>query len=329
MQRLAMWLVAVALVSCQAPQPEGEPCEAGDCAKLLVCDEGTCRRCEDSSQCKARGECAISADLCVATEAGCSESQICKKDYRCTLKQGVCARRFEEPLIEAPTRRGPRPGLEGCPCGCDHSEQMLAELEAKPAPASLKAARKSLGVIADREDAGYITDAMVAHRLRLRAFERAKATDASTRAPRSEEATWARGLKRGGFVRQLLGDLAVRSEFLVFGRTLEIVNGKDKELAPCFRIWLELWNGTDRTLSIELPHLEGNATYDVRRWYLEDTDGEPWDGVLGPSELRSVLLIGYVTSPLEPGEVVSTKLMLNGHTLQETTRALGSWDAAP
>ena len=317
-------LIALSIASCEAPQPEGQPCETGDCAKLLVCDEGTCRSCEDSSQCKAVGECAISADRCVATEAGCRASKACEKESRCTLKGDACERRVED-HVEEKARRGPRDGSEGCPCGCDRSEEMLGQLEAGEEPASLQAARESLRVIAEREDAGYITDAMVSHRLGLRAFERGRSPNTPLRISRSEGAQALRD-GRAALPTRALGGLRVRSEFVVFGRTVETVNGREKELAPCFRLWLELEN-IGEAITLDLPGLEGSVPFDTRRWYLEGSDGEPWDGILEAGETRSVLLIGYVDSPLEPEALVDARFEVNGGSLGGTTRALGRWNA--
>src|SRR5262245_7787279 len=55
----------------------------------------------------------------------------------------------------------------GCPCQCDRSEDMAAELRARPGSEALAAIDKSLRTIAEREAAGYVTEAMIEHRLRL------------------------------------------------------------------------------------------------------------------------------------------------------------------
>src|SRR5262249_29680367 len=55
----------------------------------------------------------------------------------------------------------------GCPCGCDRSVSMVAELRDEGGPEAIRSIDDSLRTIAEREDAGYITERMVQHRLRL------------------------------------------------------------------------------------------------------------------------------------------------------------------
>src|SRR5512134_492570 len=60
----------------------------------------------------------------------------------------------------------------GCPCGCDRSETMAAELRTGKADDASSAIERSLATISEREAAGYITERMVLHRLRLLDLER-------------------------------------------------------------------------------------------------------------------------------------------------------------
>jgi hypothetical protein len=58
-----------------------------------------------------------------------------------------------------------------CPCGCDRSEAMVAELRKQGGVPAREAIRKALADIARRERRGYVTEQMIAHRLRLLALE--------------------------------------------------------------------------------------------------------------------------------------------------------------
>src|SRR5262245_4411294 len=55
---------------------------------------------------------------------------------------------------------------EGCPCNCDRSVAMAAEVRAQGGEPGLRAIDESLATISERERGGYITEAMIEHRLR-------------------------------------------------------------------------------------------------------------------------------------------------------------------
>ncbi len=56
---------------------------------------------------------------------------------------------------------------EGCPCGCDRSAKMAADLRKAHEDVAPKAIEKSRMTIGERENVGYITERIVQHRLRL------------------------------------------------------------------------------------------------------------------------------------------------------------------
>ncbi len=54
-----------------------------------------------------------------------------------------------------------------CPCGCDRSEQKVAELRDQEKDVALDGIAKALESIAERELLGYVTELLIVHRLRL------------------------------------------------------------------------------------------------------------------------------------------------------------------
>lgn len=313
---LAMSSVCLLVLDC-APKAMGESCEEhrSQCAKGLECDGRICRRCEDSSGCRDSGRCAFFADRCVVTAAGCEDSSGCKTARRCTAWEGQCVEK-----IPRADSGGNKEG--GCPCGCDHSEVMVAELEDLPPVDALKEARRSLAVIEERERAGYITDAMVMHRLRLRELERTRRNvETVVERPRLEPPS------RFPSAPRQIGHLEIRDELLVFGATVETVRGEPKALPACFRLRLGLENLSAEAMTLEPPRLTGRLGFDLRRWYVEGTDGEPWDGRLAPGERREVLVIGYIAEPVVPGSTVEVAVEFGDGVLRLTTSALARWDA--
>jgi hypothetical protein len=313
-----LWLAVLALGCTKGP---GEPCKRGmgECRKDLLC--------EGSSQ-----------PVCVA----CADTEGCARDALCTMVKGKCALVGEDDCLLSDDCRkhgmcsysekerscfNPKSQEGGCPCGCDHSEAMIDTLRTAPAADALGEARQSLATIAEREALGYITDAMVEHRLRLRALE---ADLSGGGAPAGFPLT-ARAIRlreaRSHFPAAHAGDLSVRSELVAFGATTEVVAGKEKALPACFRLWLELENSGTRAITIDRPALTGSTRFDVRRWYIEDGDGAPWSGRLAPGERRSVLLIGYVGERLSPGTAVRASFEVGDVGVHADTVALGRWDA--
>lgn len=205
---------------------------------------------------------------------------------------------------------------------------MVTELEGIAPDHALAEARRSLAVIAEREHAGYITDAMVVHRLRLRELERARSTEEDPFHARIGAEARVLFDARARRAPRRVGGLTLRDELLVFGATVDVVDGRPKELAPCFRLWLSLENASTEKVVVTRPTLSGSVRFDVRRWYVEGTDGAPWDGVLAPGEEKSVLLIGYIAEAIAPGALVDASFSFgDATTAAVSTTALGRWDA--
>jgi hypothetical protein len=320
------WLAAALLV-CGCGKDAGEPCKRGECKDGLVCDgpgDDVCRTCKESVRCTDDGLCEYRDEGCWATaEAHCKASWYCKERGYCTLaaKKGTC-------VNDGGTTRWSDNKEGGCPCGCDRSEKMVAELAAQGDAKALATARRSLAAIGEREHAGYITEAMVQHRLRLRALEaRLDPADEVFRPALSSPAR-ARRDARAKLPAITADELVISQELLVFGATTERVNGRDKDLRPCFTLWLSLRNTGDERRTLAQPELSGSVPFAVKRWYLEDTDGSPWDGILEPGKRRSVMVIGYVDENTAPGTSVRASVEVAGTTSTTTVRALGRWDRA-
>lgn len=313
-------LLLLLTVACR--KAEGESCSPGECRGDLVCETGTCFTCARSPGCAKEGNCALHEreDRCLpATEAHCRRSEACTTQRRCWFDGYSC-------IPHDPSGNNTE---GGCPCGCDRSEDLVDELRGLPRGEALASARRSLATIGEREQLGYVTEAMVQHRLRLKAFEAellvpGEAAFEVGLHPRTPELRAARMQQTP----RTAGDLAVRSELLVFGATTEIVGGRSKDLKPCFRLWLRLENQGSQARTLPRPTVHGEpGTFDVRRWYLEDGDGAAWDGVLPPGEARSVLLVGDLDAPVQPGQPVTARWDVGGLAIEETHAALGRWDA--
>lgn len=279
--------------------------------------------CAETKGCAEQGECSWGEETrrCVPlTDSDCGRSEACKKRGECFVDGTRCI--SYDPKGE--NKEG------GCPCGCDHSEELVSELRGQDRGEALVTARSSLATIGEREQLGYVTEAMVAHRLRLRSLEAELLApgEAPFTMPLDPRALELRA-EREGQAARFQGDLAVRTELLVFGATTELVRGRRKDLRACFRLWLGLTNLGSTGLTLALPRLEGEAgaTFDVRRWYEEDGDGSPWDGSLDPGEERSILVVGYLNERVQPGTSVRARYAVGDVALDETRRALERWDA--
>ena len=318
---LVVSLISMLLLSCS--KSEGEACTPGECRKDLVCEGAKCLACAETAGCAQNGDCSWDdeADRCApSSDSDCARSEACKKRRECYRSATTC--------IDFDPHGDHKEG--GCPCGCDRSEELVSELRTQDRDEALVNARRSLATIGEREQLGYVTEAMVEHRLRLRALE------SELLAPGEEPASLAlapRALElraeRAAMAPRVEGGLAVRAELLVFGATTEIVRGKSKDLRASFRLWLGLTNVGSVGRTLRMPRLEGRpgATFDVRRWYVEDGDGAPWDGTLGPGEEKSILLVGYLLEDVSPGAPVTARYVVGDIDISETRIALGRWDA--
>jgi hypothetical protein len=331
--------------------------EDRDCRASAVCKkEGRCRAmgrcvagadadCAVSDVCRQEGRCAARPPACIAVSAkDCTNSDLCREATRCALGENECVP--GPPYVERPPSAAPRggtgQGFGGCPCGCDRSEEMAGELRTAGGDGAIGAIAETLRIIAEREDAGYITEAMVEHRLRLLDVRGELATAAGkapeVAASRDRGVPMPAGRRAGELARtksssriQVAEDAAlrVRAELTAHGETTELVRGREKALRASFRLGIDLRNLTDEELTLEAPVLEGAAGFPVRRWYLVGGDGRAWDGRLGPRETRSVNVVGYLGAPVEPGAELEATVRLRGIVLHAATRALGRWDEEP
>ena len=209
----------------------------------------------------------------------------------------------------------------GCPCGCDHSEAMAAELRLLGGAPALARIESSIHTIGEREDAGYITEAMVRHRLRLLGLrgelepgaERAYARPIGSPLPSGSPA-------RAG------QDTSVRAQLIVHGDTVEQVNGRQKPLKACFLLRMEIENTAPTGITVAAPRLEAGVPLPVSRWYLAGTAGEPWDGRLGRGEKKTVHVIGYTGQALAPGTDVDATIRFESLVLEANARARGHWN---
>src|SRR5258706_9534560 len=204
---------------------------------------------------------------------------------------------------------------EGCPCGCDHSEAMAAELRKRPSQTALREIDKSLATIAEREAAGYITERMILHRLRLRDLERELVPAETLPA----------GLATRPFARELpaVEDAALRArmELVVHGETTEIVADRPKLLRACFLLRMEIENLAGEERTVKKPEIVAGVPFPISRWYLNGEDGAPWDGVVKAGERKSVHVIGYLGNPLKPGAAIDATIAFESLRLHATTRA--------
>lgn len=206
-------------------------------------------------------------------------------------------------------------GGTGCPCGCDRSATMAADLVIEGGDDAARAIEKTLVTIAEREAVGYVTERMIQHRLRMLAvakeLERTDIVHGATSAARCRrEPTEGDGLR-------------VCTDIVLHGERFERVNGEPKKIGSSFRVWLEIENvgETDRTL--ETPSLEAGAfVLPVSRWYLEGGAGERWDGVVRARTKVRVNVIGDAATPVAPGTALDVTLTLEGLRLPLHAEAL-------
>lgn len=211
------------------------------------------------------------------------------------------------------------PAAGGCPCGCDHSEDMVDELRGQDPAKALASIDESLHTIGEREDAGYITERMVQHRLRLLAYaseigHARPARFTSIPAPRvSIRSTTTSGLR-------------VRADLMVHGETTELVRGKEKALHASFVLRFDLENESAMPITLRVPTLEGTIALPVSRWYLAGGDGERWNGALRIGEKAIVYVIGYLGEPALPGTEIAATVSFESLTIPVKTRARSRWN---
>lgn len=327
-------LLLLGLVTCHRNDDEvcAAPCKKEGRCKLegencVSTFDGYCRA---SDICKSDGYCTAQGGKCIAgDDAGCKESPLCQRWGHCKAEGGVCIAGSKEDCEKRDDCRGghcdvrdgacvvvrkPVPGhgagqgVGFCPCGCDHSQEMAADLATAPSDVARASIDQTLHVIAEREDAGYITPAMVDHRRRMLALageldgmrrEPGRGVPLSSDAPLGSRAVSAHG-----------AGLYARAELFAHGETTERVRGADKTIRASFVLALELDNQGIVRRVLAPPKLEGDAGFPVSSWYLLGTDGEPWDGVLEAGQSRRVNVIGYLEQPIAPGSLAVAQIAL-------------------
>lgn len=215
----------------------------------------------------------------------------------------------------------------GCPCSCDRSKAMASEVRALGGDRALSAIEKSLATIKEREEAGFVTEAMVQHRLRLLDLERdLRQSGAITSAPKRalpfgdiDPAAWQ-------LEPRAVGDLRVGMALVVHGELTEWIASRQKLQRACFVLSIALENRATVSQSVDKPLIRANVPLAIRRWYVRGENGEPWDGHLGPHEQKWVHVIGYVEAPIPPQTEVSAEIQFAGVLFHAKTRARSRWN---
>jgi Zn-finger nucleic acid-binding protein len=224
------------------------------------------------------------------------------------------------------TRPPPRPAVRddsdlkegGCPCGCDHSTAMAAELRKKEDALALTEIEGTLVTIAQRENAGYVTERMVQHRLRMLdvageivdrrggAFpEMGPSVPSRCASPRVDG-----------------GALRVCPELAVHGERIETVKGERKVIGSSFRLWLEIENRSDEDRTLAPPVIASKvAELPLARWYREGTAGRPWDGRIARGETVRVNAIGDIPNHVVPGTLVDAVVSLDAVVMRLRSEA--------
>jgi hypothetical protein len=320
-----MLLVALTLLGGCKKKRKGEACGADDCAEGLAC-VGVER---PSGGTRAPGEVGTmgmdakedsrgtgAPDTSQPPKLSDQKCEPCGGWEECNSK-GWCYCDYDD-------------NKEGCPCGCDRSEQMNDELRRRSDADALAELDESLDTISEREGVGYITEAMVQHRLRLLSLREELAPslgvrEAPARWPLSKLATRLRS-SRATLSRYQEGGLRIRALLLIHGETTERVRGRNKRLRASFRLWLGIENLDGEPRTLRPPTLVATPSLPVTRWYLEDGDGTPWGGVLEPHGSESVLVIGYVAAPLKPGAQVDALAHVGPLRVPVSAVAGARWD---
>jgi hypothetical protein len=199
---------------------------------------------------------------------------------------------------------------------------MVDDLRSEPRAEALATIDDSLRTIGEREDAGYVTERMIEHRLRLLAFGAEIGRDGPVRfnaVPSIHAAL-------GG---RVVAGVHAELELVVHGEKTEIVRGAEKALRASFVLRMEVENGGVADVTLHAPSLDATpAALPVSRWYVAGTDGRPWDGVLRAGERELVYVIGYVAEPVPPGTDVDAAIHLGSLTVRATARARRRWNDA-
>lgn len=206
----------------------------------------------------------------------------------------------------------------GCPCGCDHSEEMVLELRQKAKEEAKQAIDDSLFTISEREDAGYITERMVQHRMRLLSLGREIGYSA-----KPKNLVWS-GFGNG-FHAKLSEGPSVGGQLLVFGETTEIVHGKVKPLRASFVLRMKIENSGARAV-VPKPELASKVGMPISRWYVVGGDNQPWDGVIEGNDKKMVYAIGYLDEPLPPGADMRVELTMGAYKWQTNVVAKNTWN---
>jgi hypothetical protein len=216
----------------------------------------------------------------------------------------------------------------GCPCGCDRSETMTAELRERGGDAARDAILATLRTIAEREDAGYITEAMLEHRLRLLDLrpEIDPAWSVATLGPRDRGVPPAEPRRHSELRMAQDGALRVTAELIAHGETTELVNGREKLLRASFVLRLELKNLGSERVRLGPPAILARVPFPVSRWYVVGGDGRPWDGILDGGATASVNAVGYLGEPVRPGTELEATVHVHSLVLRARARARGRWD---
>ncbi len=210
-------------------------------------------------------------------------------------------------------------GYGGCPCGCDHSEDMVAELRGLERDAALRAIDGSLQTIGEREDAGYITDRMVRHRLRLLDF----GSELGRIGPARFTSIPPIRVGVGGTT---VASTKVHAQFIFHGEATELVNGKVKLLRAAFVVRFDLENQGAAEVTLHRPTLDANMPLPVSRWYVAGGDGRHWDGVLPAGTKKLVHVIGLAGEAVQPGTDVVATIHFESMDLHVKARARAHWN---
>lgn len=216
----------------------------------------------------------------------------------------------------------------GCPCNCDRSKAMAAELRALGGKGALASIDNSLATIAEREEAGFVTEAMIQHRLRLLDVESELTRAGTIRARQGERPTPFASLEPHTLRRELVdgGTLRVGMELAVHGQMKEWVNGREKQQLASFVLLLTVENRTDSERDVKPPSIESEVRFLVSRWYVRGESGEPWNGKLKAGERKSLNVIGYLGEPIPPKTPVTARIRFESTTFHASTRARSRWD---
>ena len=188
-----------------------------------------------------------------------------------------------------------------CPCGCDHSVEMVASIDMLDNDPALLEIERILAIQAEREHlVGYITEAMVTHRLRLMDLATQKLGQAP---PLPKPSSRALVLRQSRMNLPPVADdrIQVRTEMIAYGDYREEIRGKEKHYPASFRLWVEATNLTSDALTLAPPTLASQVPLPVSRWFVEDTVGQPFDGRLKAGETKSLLVIGDMGEPIKAG----------------------------